>query len=73
MSDIRLGCSPLTATIYAGRLNKEGYMWVGNKHDVTNEALSAVAQLIEQHGKTMQTKIKGKWYSLELVEVSDDK
>lgn len=48
MSKITVGCSGLTNTIYAGRLNKAGNQWVGEKHDVTDAALNAVMQHVYQ-------------------------
>jgi len=49
MSDIRIGLSPLTGTIYAGRLNKAGTMWNGKKYDVTDECVMAVVDYIKKH------------------------
>lgn len=37
-----LGVSPLTNTIYYGTQDTEKHMWVGNKTDVTDSAISAV-------------------------------
>jgi len=43
---MNLGVSPLTNTIYAGKSkplpNGKGFLWVGKKTDVTNEAVRAV-------------------------------
>ncbi|ENI8005182.1 hypothetical protein K6636_22560 [Escherichia coli] len=36
-----IGSSPLTGTIYEGRLNPEKSCWVGNKTDVTDMVLRA--------------------------------
>lgn len=69
MKDLKLGCSPITPTIFAGKLNKKGNMWVGEKQDVTNECLSAVFEYIAVHRKTMIAEYKGKEYSIELIEV----
>lgn len=43
---IRVGCSPLTGTIFAGRLDKAGRLWSGAKFDVTNDVLGAVIQKV---------------------------
>lgn len=43
---LRVGCSPLTNTIYAGRLNAAGDTWAGDKHDVTSDCLGAVIQYV---------------------------
>jgi len=48
MSKITISVSPITNTIYAGRLNKAGNMWVGVKHDVTDEAINSAMQHIYQ-------------------------
>lgn len=37
MSKIRLGMSPLTEHIYAGRLKKNGVEWQAGKQDVTED------------------------------------
>ena len=37
-----MGVSPITNTIYIGKLNKAETMWVGKKEDVTDEAVKAV-------------------------------
>ena len=36
------GVSPLTNTIYYGTQDTEKHMWVGQKTDVTNDAIAAV-------------------------------
>lgn len=46
---IRVAVSPLTNTIYAGRI--KGNLWSGEKHDVTTDCLVAVAQHAVQFGK----------------------
>ena len=46
MSKITLGCSLITNTIYAGKLNKAGNQWVGTKYDVTDEAILVVMEHI---------------------------
>jgi hypothetical protein len=51
---IRVGCSPLTGTIFAGTLLKDGRTWASGKHDVTLDALVAVAQHIKNFGKDVQ-------------------
>lgn len=34
---LRLGSSPLTKRIYAGRIKKSGYEWAEGKQDVTED------------------------------------
>jgi hypothetical protein len=49
---MNIGCSPLSGKIFAGKSRKAGNscakQWVGKKHDVTEEAINAVAQKMEQ-------------------------
>ena len=44
MKNIHVAASPLTGTIYAGAVLKDGRTWAANKRDVTVEALVAVAE-----------------------------
>jgi hypothetical protein len=46
VSALRVQCSPLTQTIYAGRINKAGDAWSGEKTDVTSDVLGAVIQKV---------------------------
>jgi hypothetical protein len=48
---IHVGTSPLTNTIFAGGVLKDGMTWAANKQDVTIDALVAVAQHVENFGK----------------------
>jgi len=41
---LEIGTSPLTNTIFAGTLLKDGRTWAPNKQDVTIEALAAVIE-----------------------------
>lgn len=43
IEEIRLGHSPLTDTIFAGKLNAKGSQWLSKK-DVTNDFISCVIQ-----------------------------
>jgi hypothetical protein len=40
MSDFKVGCSPLTSRIFAGKVLKDG-TWGANRKDVTDSAVSA--------------------------------
>lgn len=51
MSDLRIGCSPITGTIFAGRLNKKGNLWVGKKTDVTTDVLHSVLKKVIEFGE----------------------
>ena len=55
MTTYRIGLSPLTNSIFAGttRTQKDGtVLWV-NKTEVTDDAVDAVASLIERKGGSM--------------------
>ena len=53
MKKIHIGCSPLTNTIYAGSVLKNG-QWGANKQDVTMPALLAVVQHAENFGEPIE-------------------
>lgn len=44
--NLRLGVSPLTKTVFAGRVNKKGDVWVDRK-DVTQDFLRCVFDYFE--------------------------
>jgi hypothetical protein len=46
---LTVGNSPMTNTIFAGTLLKDGRTWGANKQDVTIDALSAVISHCMQH------------------------
>jgi hypothetical protein len=46
--------SPLTNTIFAGHVLKDGRTWAANKQDVTIEALIAVAQHVLGFGQPVE-------------------
>lgn len=50
---IHVATSPLTNTIYAGSIAKDGRSWLSNKTDVTGEACAAVAQHVINFGKPL--------------------
>ncbi len=50
-------------SIFAGTINKTNTMWV-NKSDVTDEAISAVAQFLLEHEEAMEFNYQGKRYRL---------
>lgn len=73
MSEYHVGCG--IASIYAGRLNKKGDMWL-SKSDVTQEALDSVFDYLYTNKKELRAKIKGKEYVMRIVpyeEESEDK
>lgn len=71
MAQFKVGCSPLTSKIYAGKVLKNG-LWGSVKHDVTDTAVSAVAQHLLQLDQRLQFKShNGKTYELKVVEVNE--
>ena len=64
MKKLDVGLSPLTNTIYAGHVLKDNQTWGVNKTDVTNEAICAVVDHIQEvkrgTGKGMELSINGK-------------
>lgn len=61
MSKYHVGCG--ITGIFAGTLNKKGNMWV-RKSDVTDEAISAVAQYLLEHEEAMEFNYQGRRYRL---------
>lgn len=71
MADYHVGCG--ITGIFAGTLNKKGDTWV-NKSDVTDEAISAVAQFLLEHEEAMNFNYQGKRYRLAVEsQESEDK
>ena len=63
--------SSITGRIYAGRVNPKNQMFIGEKDDVTDTAVSAVAQYLLHKGVVFEFEVKGKTYRLEVVEVKE--
>ena len=61
MAEYHVGCG--ITGIFAGTTNKTSTMWV-NKSDVTDEAISAVAQFLLEHEEAMEFNYQGKRYRL---------
>lgn len=61
MANYHVGCG--ITGIFAGTINKTSTMWV-NKSDVTDEAISAVAQFLLEHEEAMEFNYQGKRYRL---------
>ncbi len=68
MSDFKVGCSPLTSRLFAGKVLKNG-MWGQTKHDVTDSAVGAVTQHLLQLDKKVQFTYKGEQYVIKVVKV----
>jgi len=65
MENFKIGCSPITATIYAGKVNKNG-MWASGKKDVTETAPMAVAEHLLIKGEAVQFTYRGVEYVLKV-------
>lgn len=61
MAEYHVGCG--LCGIYAGTINKNKTTWI-NKTDVTDEAVSAVAQWLLQQGEIMRFECGGEIYIL---------
>ena len=68
---IRIGCSPLTGTIYAGTLLKDGRTWYSDKQDVTIDALVSVAEHAIAFGKPVVLSSEDGTPMLEIVAISE--
>lgn len=51
---LRLGCSPLSNTIFGGHLIEKGKIWGINIQDVTMDALMSVAEHVTNFGKPVE-------------------
>ena len=69
MSNFKVGCSPLTSKLYAGKVLKNG-MWGQTKHDVTDSAVGAVAQHLLQLEEKLQFTYDGEEYELKVEKIS---
>ena len=68
MSDFKVGCSPITSKIYAGKVGKNS-TWVV-KHDVTDTAVLAVAQHLLQLNSSIGFNYQDEKYELKVVKKS---
>ena len=68
---IKVMTSILTGRIYAGRVNPKNQMFIGEKDDVTDTAVSAVAQYLLKEDVYMQFEVQGKTYRLEVNEIQE--
>lgn len=69
MAEYHVGCG--ITGIFAGTINKTSTMWV-NKSDVTDEAISAVAQYLLEHEETMEFNYQGKRYRLAVTQAEKE-
>jgi len=71
MSEFKIGCSPLTSRLFAGKVLKNG-TWGQTKHDVTDTAVGAVAQHLLQLEEKMLFNYKGERYELKVEKVVEE-
>lgn len=69
MAEYHVGCGAFA--IYAGTLNSRNKNLWQNKSEVTDEAVSAVAQYLLQENKVMYFEYKGKKHKLCVMEVEN--
>ena len=50
----RIACSPLTGSIYMGRVTKDGTAFAGAKTDVTSDVLGAIIEKADFHGGSFE-------------------
>lgn len=68
MAEFKVGCSPLTSKIFAGKVSKNG-MWWDRKYDITDTAVGAVAQHLLQLNQKMQFTYNGEEYELKVEKI----
>ena len=68
---IKVMSSMLTGRIYAGRVNPKNQMFIGEQDDVTDTAVSAVAQHLLIEDVYIQFEVQGKTYRLEVNEIQE--
>lgn len=69
MAEYHVGCG--ITGIFAGTINKTSTMWV-NKSEVTDEAISAVAQFLLEHEEAMEFNYQGKRYRLAVTQAESE-
>lgn len=65
---LRIACSPLTGTINAGRVSKDGTHFVGSKADVTSDVLRALIEKADYHGGTFEIRAGDKLWTVTVKE-----
>lgn len=68
MSNFKVGCSPLSNRLFAGKVLKSG-IWSQIKYDVTDSAVGAVAQHLLQTEEKLQFMYKGEKYELKVQKI----
>lgn len=70
MASLKVGCSGLTGEIFAGTVSKNN-VWGRNKTEVTDSAVSSVAQHLVMRDESLYFTYKGKRYVLKVEEVKE--
>lgn len=65
---MNIGVSPLTGTVYSGRVDKTGKMWVGKNTDITSDFLRCVLEKADFHGRSFDIRGGGKVYTVTVTE-----
>ena len=69
---IKVMSSMLTGRIYAGRVNPKKQMFIGEKDDVTDSAIIAVAEHLIKENIVIDFEIRGKKYRLQALELEEN-
>ena len=69
---IKVMSSMLTGRIYAGRVNPKNQMFIGEKDDVTDSAIIAVAEHLIKENIVIDFEIRGKKYRLQALELEEN-
>lgn len=71
MKTFKAGCSPLTHKIYVGTV-KDG-VWMNDKKDITDSAVTAVAEHLLLKEEMMEFKYEGETFVLKVEKVDKSK
>jgi hypothetical protein len=63
-----IGVSPITGTVFSGRINAAGDMWVGKKTDITSDFLRCVLEKAHFHGGKFEIRGGGKVHTVTVTE-----
>ena len=69
---IKVMSSMLSGTIIAGRVNPKNNMFIGEKDDVTDSAINAVAEHLIKEDIVIDFEIRGKKYRLQALELEEN-
>lgn len=66
---LKIGLLPITKQIVIGRVNEAKGMWVGERTDVTNDAVIAVGDFLLETEQSMSFAKDGKTYVISVAEI----